>query len=295
MVTFFTRIELLKPVSGLTLRIGLPEGLELIDYGAPDDGIRSAPRVQVDESGQHLVWGLNGSLSAGDRYEYETRARIEALEWNRILDCPATISSDEHGLVDEESVSLALWAKGRYLRYLPELYERDEFMGRFLMLFESFLAPIEGQVDTVPHYLDPRTTPTEFLAWLAGWLGLELDERLPQARQRELIRAAIWLYRRRGTKRALADYLEIYTGGKAQIVEHRAMDFVLGAQGRLGHGVAFGRGNRPHAFTVNLSLPAEGSAGDPRQEARYRRVIEEIIEAEKPAHTSYTLNINRES
>jgi len=216
------------------------------------------------------------------------------LDWNRVLESQATISNDEHGLVDEESVSLALWAKGRYLRFLPELYEKDEFMGRFLMLFESFWAPIENQADTVPYYLEPRMTPAPFLAWLAGWLGLQLDERLPEDRQRELIRAAIWLYRRRGTKRALTEFLEIYTGGKAHIVEHRATDFRLGAEGRLGHGIAFGQGNRPYTFSVNLQLPPGEPADDPVHEARYRRVIHDIINAEKPAHTSYTLNIFRE-
>jgi phage tail-like protein len=193
-----------------------------------------------------------------------------------------------------------VWAKGRYLRYLPELYAQDELMGRFLMLFESFWAPIETQTDNVRCYLDPGMTPTRFLPWLASWLGLELDGRLPEERRRQLIQSAISLHRRRGTKQALQEYLEIYTEGEAQIIEHRAKNLRLGPGARLGPGVALGLNNRPHTFTVVLHVPPVSSSVDEaggfpneraRLEAERRRTIEAIIEAEKPAHTGYTLRI----
>jgi phage tail-like protein len=164
------------------------------------------------------------------------------------------------------------------------------------MLFESFWGPIEKQIDNEALYFDPRMTPPDFLPWLASWLNLVLDGRLPEERQRRLIQSAVSLYRRRGSKQGLIDYLQIYTGGQADIVEHRAKDFRLGPEARLGPGIALGKGNQPHAFTVALRLPPDTSpAGDEdgraRQEAERRRTIEAIIEAEKPAHTVYTLRI----
>jgi phage tail-like protein len=185
-----------------------------------------------------------------------------------------------------ESVVVAVFAQGGYLEYLPALYHRDELMGRFLMLFESFWSPIAGQIDQLPLYFDPRMTPPDFLPWLASWLDLALDERWPEERRRLLLRSAAALYRKRGTRQGLQRYLEIYTGEKAEIVEHRANNLRLGEQARLGPGVALGVANVPHTFTVVLSLPDDGA-----EKAECLHMIEAIIEAEKPAHTSYTVRV----
>jgi hypothetical protein len=124
---------------------------------------------------------------------------------------------------------------------------------------------------------------------------LELDHRWPEDRQRQLVRSAIWLLRQRGTKQALQQYLEIYTGGQVRITEHRAADFRLGSSGKLGLGVALGTGNHPHTFTVQIRLPEEQSVGLAEEGSApghvRRSMIESIIDAEKPAHTSYTLKI----
>ncbi len=116
-----------------------------------------------------------------------------------------------------------------------------------------------------------------------------------------MLRSAADLYRKRGTRQGLEEYLVIYTGRKPSIVEHRAYDFRLGPEARLGPGIALGTGNVPHTFSVSLRLPPvdvpdEGDAspgGDLLTELRRRRrqKIEAIIDAEKPAHTSYTLHI----
>ena len=186
-----------------------------------------------------------------------------------------------------ETVTVAVFAKSRYLRHLPALYEYDELMGRYLMLFESFWDPIEGQIDQLPYFFDPDTAPPDLLPWLASWLDLLLDKRWPESKRRQLIQSAVRLYRRRGTHDGLADYLELYTGVRPQIVEHRAENFVLGSEARLGQSIALGRRNAPHTFTVKLKLPRL-----PEAEAKARkRVIEQIIETEKPAYTAYLLDI----
>ena len=194
----------------------------------------------------------------------------------------------------EETAAIAVSAKGRYLKYLPALYQDDELMARFLMLFESFWAPIEGQIDHLAFYFDPRMTPSDFLPWLASWLDLELDERWPEERRRQLIRSAVSLYRKRGTRRGLEEFLEIYTGERPQIVEHRARNFFLGADGLLGPGSALGRDNVAHTFTVTVRLPpapGEDEEERTRHERERRRIIRAIIEAEKPAHTGYELRV----
>ena len=297
MVTLLTRVAVREPISDLSLSIAIPEGLTLGEYQVAAEMAATTPTLQSDEGRYTLVWPLAGELEPGSSYEYRTEARVLPVERNAILESRALVTGGARGVLAEGLVSIAVWAKGRYLRYLPELYDGDELMGRFLMLFESFWAPLETQIDGLSCYFGPGTTPARFLPWLASWLGLELDARLPEERQRALIRSAIWLYRRRGTKQALKEYLEIYTGGQVKIVEHRASNFRLGSQGTLGRGVALGTGNQPHTFTVYLEPPpapaTDGEAEDHRQEERLRRTAQAIIEAEKPAHTDYTLVLGR--
>jgi hypothetical protein len=126
---------------------------------------------------------------------------------------------------------------------------------------------------------------------------LTLDERWPEEKRRKLLASAVALYRKRGTRLGLEEYLEIYTGARVRVTEHGAHNFRLGPQARLGLGVALGTINRPHTFTVTAYLPAEPDEAyaapeeRARLEARRRRMLEAIIEAEKPAHTSYTLHV----
>jgi phage tail-like protein len=296
LVTFYTRIGVQQPVTGITLQISLPAGLVLGDYQAPPELGDPLPVVAFDDGRRHLIWNVAKELPAGTTWEYRVQAQVAPTQHDLTLESRALVSVQDTDTEAEERVAVAVLAKGRYLNHLPALYQADELMGRFLMLFESFWGPIEEQIDNEALYFDPRMAPPEFLPWLASWLNLVLDEHLPEERQRRLIQSAVSLYRRRGSKQGLIDYLEIYTGEKADVTEHRAKDFRLGPEARLGPGIALGKGNQPHAFTVTLRLPPIASpAGDEngraRQEADRRRTIEAIIEAEKPAHTVYTLRI----
>jgi phage tail-like protein len=294
-VTFFTRVELREPLCDLALRIGIPAGLILGQARAPREQGGRLPQLEVEGDAQVLIWPLEGELQPATQYEYQVDARVAPTYRDVHLESRAVLTDADHVVLAEETVRVAVLTKGRYLRYLPELYEQDDFMARFLMLFESFWAPIEAQTHAMPYYFEPQLTPPRLLPWLATWLGLELDPRLPEEGQRGLTRSAFSLYRQRGTKAALQKHLEIYTGGKVQIVEHRANDLRLGPETRLGFGVALGSGNRPHTFTVILHPPSDASSmgvdSSASQTKAYRRMIERLIDAEKPAHTSYALRI----
>lgn len=292
-VTFYTRLDINEPQTDLKLRIELPLGLTLGDYRAIDH-VALLPEFEVSNDGNYLVWSLDGDLPAGSHYEFCAETIVPPAKQDFILTTQAIAYAAEGNILTQESVNVAVWVQGRYLKHLPSIYERDDLMGRFLMLFESFWSPIETQVDAVYNYFDPRITSPDFLPWLAKWLDLDIDERWPEERLRRLLRWAIALHRSRGTKWGLLKYLEIYTGQQAEIIERRARNFVLGAEARLGPGIALGQGNTPHTFTVKLKLPpveAEDEKERKRQEELRRRTIESIIEMQKPAHTVYSLEI----
>jgi phage tail-like protein len=178
---------------------------------------------------------------------------------------------------------VAMPPSSSYLQYLPAPFHADPFVGRFLLIFESILSPIERTIDNVASYFDPRLTPPELLPWLASWVGLELDENWPLAQQRQLVLWATQLYRSRGTRRALREHLRLYTGRTPLIVENFdgmrvGQDASLGVNSTLGAG-----GARPHWITVTVlsERPAELD----------ERIVRQIIELEKPAHVGYTLQI----
>ena len=296
----FTRIEPRAHLPGFAVQISLPEGAELDAYQASGPHGETLPELVQTHESRYIIWTVERHIEPGERFEYEASLRVGPTTHNQSLESQALVMpGGRHGQAERvsETLEVAVIAKGRYLQYLPRLYqEQDELMGRFLMLFESFWGPIEAQIDGLHNYFDPQLTPAELLPWLANWIDLTLDERWPEEKRRRLLRAAVALYRRRGTKRGLQEYLEIYTGAQVQITEHGANNLRLGRDARLGLGVALGTVNIPHTFSVTVFLPAEdapagGSAERARQEAARRKMVETIIEAEKPAHTSYSLRV----
>jgi phage tail-like protein len=152
--------------------------------------------------------------------------------------------------------------RSSYLKYLPSYFSKDSLMDRFLLIFESILAPIEQMIDHVPLVMDPHTMPADLLPWVASWLDLTLNENWPEERRRELIRAASELYRWRGTRQGMSHYLETYAGVVPEIDDQL---------------------EKPHTFAVTLRVPADQPVDE--------YLVRAIIEAEKPAHTAYELNI----
>lgn len=291
-VTLFVALAAHQPVEALTLRLTHPAALQVEAICAPPELLGQMPEEQLDGSNPSLLWNL-GALGAGATREYRIVARVLPTREELALTSRATLSGrNRWGDLQRagEAATLQVRPKGDYLRYLPAIYEQDDFMGRFLMLFESFRAPIDAQIAQIWHYFDPSLTPDAFLPWLASWVDLTLDERWPLERRRALLANAMSLFRQRGTRRGLARYLELYTGGQVEIVEHRAENFTLGAASRLGPRLALGASNVPHTFTITVRLPGD-DLGLSDEEAH--RLLARMIDAEKPAHAAYHLIVER--
>ena len=154
----------------------------------------------------------------------------------------------------------------RYLDYLPSAYH-SEFMGRFLALFESILGPIEWNANNFDLYLGSRTAPTDFIPWLASWFDLEFDSTWTESQKRLLLSEAHQIFARRGTKYSLSRILEIYTGDKPEIEDLQ---------------------DDQDAFIFTVKLPVTEDSVD-------RGLIERMIDANKPAHTSYQLLFKKAS
>jgi phage tail-like protein len=166
-------------------------------------------------------------------------------------------------------------AVSSYLQYLPAIFHQDPFIGRFLLAFEAVLSGpgyadqpgLEELIGDLPTYVDPQTTPEEFLPWLAGWVALSLRADWDADTKRRFIQEIVPLYRLRGTRAGLARMLKIYTGEDVAIDD----DF-----------------DRPaHFFQVKLTL----SEADPDRQRQKQAIARAIIDQEKPAHTFYALRV----
>lgn len=333
-ISFYTRVRVQAAVPGFQVRVQVPAGLEIETYrGVTDEQMpifysmmEAAPREMVMLPGpdgepfpiavphqptralepsrmaQEMLWRVMEPQEAGATHDFMVTSVILPIHHDITLFSTAKLEilGDEAGqVVSQETIAVAVYHSGRYLEYLPSLYEQDDFMGRFLMLFESFWRPIEQQIGEIHNYFDPELTPARFLPWLASWFDLMLDDNWSESQQRELLNIVMWLYRRRGTRVALQRYLEIFTQEPVEILEKRAKNMSLGPASRLGVGVALGTSNQPHTFTVKLRLrpifpPADlDEVAAAREVARLEKqrlaLIHRMIMGEKPAHTSYRL------
>jgi phage tail-like protein len=222
------------------------------------------------------------------------------------------------------------------LQYLPAVYSQDEpgrhFLDQFLSIFDTMWATIGNRLTRIAAYFDPMATPatpknpgaTDFLTWLASWLGLAVDKHWPESRRRLLVKNAWKLYKLRGTPAGLSLHIELYTGIKPQILEHfRLRRWLYAGYARLGDQSALWGADivdrlelnvhsqlgtvqlidtgdplhdpfskEAHQFTV--FVPQRGvDPVDPQTDALQQQTVQRIIEMAKPAHTLGYLKMTR--
>jgi phage tail-like protein len=125
-----------------------------------------------------------------------------------------------------------------YLDHLPLTYrrnDRDDFLARWLKLPRGEFAGIEEALELLPRLADPGFVPTDAIAWLAQWIGLDLPAIADDEARRGLIARAADLFARRGTPASIAQFIALNTGVRPMIIE--AFDerrvWVLGVSSRL--------------------------------------------------------------
>ncbi len=162
-----------------------------------------------------------------------------------------------------------------YLRDgLPSLYSDGDFGMRFVGALESVLDPIVAVLDTLPEHFNPDYAPRHVLNLLSAWLGVTLDESQPIAVQRDTIRRAAELGRRRGTKGGLELALSLAFPGVPLRVEDEG-GVVWSVSGEAVEA-------KPPQFVVYCDKPV-----DEKTQAAIARCIEQF----KPVHTAYRLRV----
>lgn len=174
--------------------------------------------------------------------------------------------------------------QGEIAHLLPGIYQRTLRPGSplyaLLSVMETLHTPSEQVLAHIDSYFDPYRTPDKFVPFLAGWVDLEQlliespEERaiteaepLPSGmgRLRELIAAAAYLSKWRGTGKGLLRFLETATGVKGFVIDEHVPD----ANGQ------------PRPFHIHIRAP--------QATARYQALLQKIIEIEKPAYVTCDL------
>jgi phage tail-like protein len=180
---------------------------------------------------------------------------------------------------------------------LPEIFQRAVHPGNplfaVLSVMELLQAPSETVLQNLETFFDPRRSPDGFVSYLASWV--DLDQLLSSApapasaqagartslvvaagfptgagRLRELVAAAPYLSKWRGTARGLMTFLEIATGLHGFRVEEQPA----------------GPDGLPRPFHLRIQAPDLDAAA--------RTLVISIIELEKPAYVTYELVIAAE-
>ncbi len=243
-------------------------------HGLPDNWYNLASeriRVQAGQSGDVLLV-IRPPHEDRDHPlgEYRFDVTLTPLQGGEAITLPGRLLALAPGSTELRS---------RLLQYLPAVFRGDSFLSRYLLIFQSILDPIEETIDNTHHYLDPGTTPSEFLPWLASWVGLDLDPELDEAQQRDLIRRAVELHRWKGTRRGLREELRIRTGGRALIVEN--FDGMrLGQDASLGLNTNLGV--RCDQF-IAVTLATNGGRETSQQDA------DALVQELKPAHVGHVV------
>jgi phage tail-like protein len=131
------------------------------------------------------------------------------------------------------------------VEYLPEAFASDPAGGDFLQRFSAILdrqrQTVTGELDRISALFDPMAVPAnadgspDFLGWLAGWVGMAVDEQLPVRRRRLLVREAASLYRASGTPEGVRRFVSLFCGVEVRVLEHyRLRRWAIAGRARLG-------------------------------------------------------------
>ena len=161
-------------------------------------------------------------------------------------------------------------------RLLPALFQEDDFAQRLCAALDQVLAPAMSTLDCLDAYLDPALTPADFLDWLAGWVGVMLDQNWPESRRRALVARAGELYRWQGTARGIAEHVALYTGTEPEISDSGGT-----ASSEQPGGPLPGQPTPEVVVRVRVADPASVDT----------RHLEAIVATAKPGHVTHRVEV----
>lgn len=176
-----------------------------------------------------------------------------------------------------------------FLSYLPAIYRNggeEDFLGRFLGLFEAVYQDLNEKIADSARQLNPMAAETEFLYWLARWVGLSNAHLWQEEKLRVLLSGIVRKNLIRGTRQYMEYIISIFTGERPYFLEYGDMEQYReneAAYRSLKQFYACG----PYEVSV---LVREQAVPSLREQHALKKIIEDI----KPAHIQMHLVIMRQ-
>ena len=161
-------------------------------------------------------------------------------------------------------------------RMLPALLQGDDLAQRLAAAFDDGLAPVISALDNLECYFNPALAPDDFVEWVAGWVGVAVDENWPTERRREMVARAADLFRRCGTVGGLAELVALQTGAEVEVVDNGGVAWSPVPGGPL-------PGSSHPSVTVRLRASDPGALNMARLDA--------VVTAARPAHVPHRIEV----
>jgi phage tail-like protein len=161
---------------------------------------------------------------------------------------------------------------------LPGIYQDDDFTLRFVSAFDDALAPIIATLDGLAGYVDPWLAPDDFLDWLAGWVGVGIDDAWTLQQRRAIVSGAALVHRRRGTAAGIKEAVRLAVTADCDVE-------VLDSGGTVWSPTPGGQvpGSAPPVVTVRVHVH-DTDAVDVRR-------VEALVASVKPAHVAHVVEV----
>lgn len=177
-------------------------------------------------------------------------------------------------------MNMKIYAQGHsFLRFLPEIYQNEpenDFLKRYLSLFEAVYQDMDAKIRTSARQLDPQAASTEFLIWMARWAGISDVQFWPEEKLRTLLNGIVKKNLIRGTKAYMEYMIEVFTGESPLFVEYGEIEQYKDHPGVYRNLIRY-YAHGP--YEVNILIREQAVPSMQEQKA-----LKKIIENMKPAH-----------
>ena len=174
-----------------------------------------------------------------------------------------------------------------WMQYLPEIYQQEDYGGMFLQrylgIFQTLYEDMGEKIRRSASLFDMETTERKFLDWLAQWLAIDESYIWSEQQLRCLLAEGITLYKRRGTRQGIMDFVALYTGEEPFVLENHQLQYFRSDRERLDRLQKL-YGSNPYSFVVLVREQVLPSL-------QKQRTLHRIIEAVKPVQTEFHLII----
>jgi phage tail-like protein len=104
------------------------------------------------------------------------------------------------------------------LNQLPVGMLDADFFVRFVSIFQELGSTLLADADNIDNLVDVSVAPEPMVRWLGTWIGAEsIDESLDDAIKRRIVAGAATTLTWRGTVHGLRRFLELTSGGPAEV------------------------------------------------------------------------------